>query len=159
MAMNARDVISGRQGVATAVIDGSVENLFYLQNIEIEVEWEKEEFRALGTLALQNKVVGWAGTGSMTIKYVTSVWRRMMANYASGGQAGIAPEFIITVTNDDVQSSARRQTISITGVIIDGGMFGRLDVDEGVMDEDIEFTFTGKNMPQQFQQAVHDFNG
>ena len=86
MFLRAGDTISGQEGKATAVIDGNVEDLFYVKTLEATFEKNKAEVKTLGKRGVQHKGVGWAGAGSMTLYYVTSRFRQMAASYAKTGQ-------------------------------------------------------------------------
>lgn len=96
--LKAQDTISGKEGKAVATIDGNVEDMFYIKKIEANVEKTKSEIKTLGRRGTQHKATGWSGTGSMTIYYITTNFRKLMTSYM---QNGIDTYFDILVTNED----------------------------------------------------------
>lgn len=136
--MVGQDTISGGEGTATATINGRIEEMFYIRSLEATVEKQKESFKVLGRRASQNKANGFNGTGSMTIYYVTSTFRKLLEEYASNGKDTY---FTITVTNDDNTSSVGKQTTTLLGVNLDSGIVAKLDTEASQLDEEISFTF------------------
>ena len=98
----ARDTISGQRGKAYATINGSVEELFHVKNLEATFTKDKIEVKTLGKRGTQYKGVGWSGKGSMTVYYVSSLFRKMAIDYINKGRDVY---FTITVTNDDESST------------------------------------------------------
>lgn len=143
---NGQDTISGNEGRVVAMINGREETLFYVKEFEASIELTKEEVKFLGSRATHHKVTGWSGTGSMTIHYMTSVYRRLVADYVNGGQL---PAMTFTGTNDDPTSSVGVQRVALTGVILDGVDVFRLAT-EGILEESIDFTFEGMELLDPF---------
>ena len=84
--LRAGDTISGQEGKATAVIDGNVQDLFFVKTVEATFEKNKSEVKTLGHRGVQHKGTGWSGSGSMTLYYVTSLFRKMALEYAKNGK-------------------------------------------------------------------------
>ena len=55
MYLRAGDTISGQEGQATAVINGNVEPLFFVKELEAKFEKEKTEVKTLGHRGTQHK--------------------------------------------------------------------------------------------------------
>ena len=55
-------VVNGAMGRCIATIDGNVEELFYVKNIEVSVEKEKGEIKVLGQTGTKHKANGWSGS-------------------------------------------------------------------------------------------------
>ncbi|MBJ6360874.1 phage tail tube protein [Paenibacillus sp. GCM10012307] len=146
--LNARDSISGQEGRAYAKVDGVVEELFYIKTLEATVEKEKAEIKTLGRRGTQHKAVGWSGSGSMTIYYVTSYFRKMMYTYIKTGKDVY---FEISVTNEDPTSTIGAQTVVLKGCNLDSVIVAKLDTESDALDEEVSFTFDDLEIPEQFK--------
>ena len=151
MFLRAGDTISGQEGKATAVIDGNVEDMFYIKTLEATFEKNKTEVKTLGKRGVQHKGVGWSGAGSMTLYYVTSRFRQMVAKYAKTGQDTY---FSITIVNDDPTSTIGKQTVVLYNCNIDSVILARLDTESDVLEEDIDFTFDDFDILDSFGNPV-----
>ena len=147
--LQAEDCVNGREGIATAVIDGKVAELMELANININIEKNKTEFKAMGTRNTQNKTTGWKGTGSANVRYVSSRWAKMLETYVKTGKDTY---FTIVVTNEDPGSSTGKQTIQVLGCNIDSADIAKLDIDADILDQDIDFTFNDFNILDSFTE-------
>lgn len=136
--LKAGDIISGQEGRATMNVEGSIENMFYIKQLEATFEKQKSEIHTLGHRGTQHKTTGWSGTGSMTAYYITSSFRQMAREYAKNGRDIY---FDITIENDDPTSSVGKQTVVLYGCNIDSTLIAKLDVDNTELDEDMDFTF------------------
>lgn len=151
MFLRAGDTISGQEGKATAIIDGSVEDMFYIKTLEATFEKNKTEVKTIGKRGVQHKGVGWAGTGTMTMFYVTSKFRTMAAKYAKTGKDTY---FNITVVNDDPTSTIGKQTVVLYNCNIDSVIITRLDSEADVLEDDIDFTFDDFDILDSFGNPV-----
>lgn len=149
--LKAGDIISGQEGKVTARINGQVEVMGFVKNIEATMEKQKSEIKVLGHRGTQHKTTGWSGTGSMNLYYVTPLFRAMALKYA---QDGIDTNFEITVENNDPTSSAGKQTTVLYGCNIDATIVAKLDVDNTELDEDIDFTFDDFKIPDEFKKIT-----
>jgi hypothetical protein len=147
MYLRAGDVISGTEGTVTAEINGNVEQLFNVKQIEATVEKQKSEINVLGHRGTQHKTVGWTGSGSMTVYYVTSTFRKLMENYVKNG---VDTYFTITITNNDPTSSVGAQTTALYKCNLDSAVVAKLDVDNTELDEDLDFTFDDMAILEEF---------
>lgn len=136
--LQATDTISGQEGKAFAVINGRIEEMFYIKKLEATVEKKKSEVKTLGKRATQHKAIGWNGTGSMTIYYITSLFREMMLDYINTGKDVY---FDIQIVNEDPASSIGKQTVKLHGVNLDKVIMASLDVGSEGLEEEISFTF------------------
>ena len=151
MFLRAGDTISGQEGKATSVIDGNVEDMFYVKTLEATFEKNKTEVKTLGKRGVQHKGTGWAGSGSMTLYYVTSIFRQMAAKYAKTGQDTY---FNITIVNDDPTSTVGKQTVVLYNCNIDSVVLARLDTESDVLEDDIDFTFDDFDILDSFGNPV-----
>ncbi|NGP57794.1 phage tail tube protein [Paenibacillus thiaminolyticus] len=136
--LQAKDTISGREGRAFAQIDGQNEEMFYVKTLEAKIEKQKAEVKVLGSRSVQHKAAGWTGTGSMTIYYMTPLFRNMMLDYIKNGKD---TNFIIQITNEDPMSSIGTQTVCLKNVNLNSVVMAKLDTESDVLEEEVEFTF------------------
>lgn len=151
MFLRAGDTLSGQEGKATANINGSVFDLFYIKDLEAKLEKNKAEIKALGKRSVQNKTNGWSGTGSMTLYYMTSTFRKMAIQYA---KTGVDTYFDITITNNDPGSTVGKQTIVLYNCNIDNVILAKLDVEADSLDESVDFTFDDVDMLDEFGKPI-----
>ena len=108
--LQVEDIVNGREGVATSVIDGKVIELMELANINISIEKNKTDFKTMGTRNTKHKTTGWNGTGTMNVRYMSTRWAKMILQYVKKGKDVY---FTIVVTNQDPGSAVGKQTIQI----------------------------------------------
>ena len=145
--LKAGDTISGQEGRAYATINGQVEEMFYIKSLEATIEKQKTEVRVLGKRGTQYKATGWSGSGTMTIYYVTTLFRQLMYDYVRNGKDTY---FDVTIVNEDPTSSIGRQTVVLRGVNLDSVVMAKLDTETEVLDEDIGFTFDDVDIMDSF---------
>jgi len=151
MFLRAGDTISGQEGKATANIDGNVQDMFFVKSLEATFDKEKVEVKTLGKRGTQHKGVGWSGAGSMTLYYVTTLFRQMALKYAKTGKDTY---FDITIINDDPTSTIGKQTVVLYNCNIDSTILAKLDTDSDTLDEDIDFTFDDFDILDSFGNPV-----
>ena len=151
MYLRAGDTISGQEGKATAVIDGMVQDLFFVKTLEATFEKNKAEVKTLGHRGIQHKGTGWSGSGSMSLFYVTTLFRQMALKYAKTGEDTY---FTITVVNDDKGSTVGKQTIVLYNCNIDSVLLTKLDTESDALEEDIDFTFDDFDILDSFGNPV-----
>ncbi|MGD9678431.1 MAG: phage tail tube protein [Vulcanibacillus sp.] len=151
MFLKAEDTISGQEARAYTTINGQVEEMFYAKNLEATVEKSKAEIKTLGKRGTQQKATGWSGTGSMTIYYATSKFRKMMLDYIKNGKDAY---FDIQVINEDPTSNLGKQTTVLKNVNLDSVIMAQFDVDSDALEEDIDFTFDDVDILDEFSAPV-----
>lgn len=147
MILNAGDTISGGEGKATAKINGEIRDMFYIKKFEAKVEKQKQEVRTLGHRGTQHKTTGWSGTGTMDIYYVTADFVRMARDYV---KTGVDTYFTVTTENNDPTSTIGKQVISISRVNVDSITISKLDVEDTVLDDSLDFTFEDLDIIEEF---------
>lgn len=147
--IQAEDTINGRLGTVSAEIDGRRIELMELENITATVTKNKSEFRALGTLATQNKATGWSGAGSATVRYISSRWAKLMEKYAHDH---IDTYFTIDIINEDPGSATGRQAVQLLHCNFDSVDIAKLDISADELSQDISFTFDDFNILEQFRE-------
>ena len=148
--LNAPDTISGREGRAYAKINGNNEELFFAQSVEASVEKSKSEVKAIGKRMTGHKTTGANGTGSMTLYYLTPLFRQMLKEWKD---TGVDIYFDLVIENDDPASSAGKQSILLMGCNLDSVVLAKLDGDsDDPLDEDADFTFENFDILEAFNK-------
>lgn len=143
----ARDVISGQEATAQAIIDGQIVELFMAKSIEATFTKRKSEVRTLGKRGTQNKTTGWTGTGTLTVYYVSSVFRKMALDYIKNGKDLY---FTLVVVNRDPTSTIGTQTMALYNCNLDATTLAKFDTEADALDESMSFTFDDAEMLQGF---------
>ena len=148
--LNAPDTISGREGRAYAKINGNNEELFFAKSVEASVEKSKSEVKAIGKRMTGHKTTGANGTGSMTLYYLTPLFRQMLKEWKD---AGVDIYLGLVIENDDPASSAGKQSILLMGCNLDSVVLAKLDGDsDDPLDEDADFTFENFDILEAFNK-------
>ncbi len=149
--MLAKDTLSASLAKCFVTIGKNRYNFMQAINVEAKFEKTKTEIPILGKTGKGNKTTGWKGTGSATFHYNTSVFRKMMLEYAN---TGVDTYFEMQIINEDPTSDAGRQEIILGGCNIDGGILAKFDADSEYLDEDMDFTFEDASMPKEFEELI-----
>lgn len=148
--LNTPDTISGREGRAYAKINGNNEELFFAKSVEASVEKSKSEVKAIGKRMTGHKTTGANGTGSMTLYYLTPLFRQMLKEWKD---TGVDIYFDLVIENDDPASSAGKQSILLMGCNLDSVVLAKLDGDsDDPLDEDADFTFENFDILEAFNK-------
>lgn len=148
--LNAPDTISGKEGRAYAKIDGNNEDLFMAKTIEATIEKAKSEVKAIGKRMTGHKTTGGNGTGSMTLYYLTPLFRQLVKRWK---KTGVDIYFDMVIENEDPSSAAGKQSILLIGCNLDSVVLAKLDGDsDDPLDEDIDFTFEDFDILTPFNQ-------
>lgn len=145
--MDARDTISGSMGNVYYTIDGERKLGMQFVSVEAKMDKTKKEVPILGKSGKGNKSAGWKGSGSATLHYVNSDFRKKMLEYAKTGEDFY---FTMQVSNEDPTSAAGRQTTILKNCNIDSIIIAKVDADSDTLDEDMDFTFDDVEMPETF---------
>ncbi len=148
--LSAQDTISGREGRAYAKINGNNEELFFAKSVEASVEKSKSEVKAIGKRMTGHKTTGANGTGSMTLYYLTPLFRQMLKEWKD---TGVDVYFDLVVENDDPASAAGKQSVLLMGCNLDSVVLAKLDGDsDDPLDEDADFTFEDFDILEAFNK-------
>lgn len=152
--LKAGDTISGQEAVAKMTIknaDGTstVEDMFFARNLEATCTFNKTPVRTLGKRGEQHKPNSWTGSGSLTIYYATSLFRKMAISYIKNGRPVY---FDIVVSNNDPASTIGTQTTVLKNCSLDSSVIAKFDVDTEVLDESMNFTFDDAEILDEFTQ-------
>ncbi|MGM9543593.1 MAG: phage tail tube protein [Romboutsia timonensis] len=150
--LRASDIPAGSEATAYIEIDGKVEEFFYAKSIEANAELNKSEVKVMGKRGVQNKATGWTGSGSMTIYYITTIFRNMLLKYA---KEGILPAFKLVITNEDKGTTIGKQTVVLYDCVIDSVNLAKFDVESDALDEDMDFTFSDFDILDSFGNPIY----
>ena len=148
--LNAPDTISGKEGRAYAKIRGNNEDLFMAKKIEATVEKSKSDVKAIGKRMTGHKTTGGNGTGSMTLYYLSPLFRDMVKEWKETGRDVY---FDMVIENDDQESAAGKQAVLLIGCNLDSVTLAKLDGDsDDALDEDVDFTFEDYDLLTPFKK-------
>lgn len=147
----ADDTISGKEAKAQININGQIEDLLYAKSAEATFEKKKTEVNTLGKRGTQSKATGWSGTGTMTVYYATSLFRKLATQYIKTGKDFY---FDLIITNEDPGSSIGKQTTVLYNCNIDSVILAKFDVESEVLEEEIPFTFDDADILDEFGKPV-----
>lgn len=150
--LKAGDTISGQEATATMTVKNAngtttIESMFFAKNLEAKCDINKTPVKTLGKRGEQHKPNGWTGSGTMDIYFVTSIFRKMAAQYI---RTGIPVYFDMNVTNDDPASSVGKQTTLLKNCSLDSVVLAKFDVESDVLEENISFTFDDAEILDEF---------
>lgn len=150
MALASHDTLSGKEGRAYAKIGGNNEELFFARSIEATVEKTKAEVKALGKRMVGHKTTGLSGTGSMTIYYMSPLFRSLISQYKLTGEDVY---FDLVIENDDPSSDVGKQSVLLNDCNLDSTLLAMLDGDsDDPLEEDADFTFEDFEILQHFNK-------
>ncbi|WP_055109347.1 phage tail tube protein [Paenibacillus ihumii] len=145
---NVKDAISGKTARAFVTVNGRVEELLYGKTGEATAEKNKVDVPVLGKTNTPQRAAGWKGTGTLTVYYVTSMFRELMINYIKTGEDFW---FDLMMVNEQPGSAAGKQTIILKNCNVDSLILSKFDAtSDDMLEEEIPFTFEDVDMPDMF---------
>lgn len=147
--LNPNDTINGKEGRAIINLKGKVYDLFYIKKAEAKFTKTKSQIKTVGRRNTGNKTVGWEGTGTLTLYYVTSLFRKLCVEYIKTGKDFT---FDLVIENEDPTSATGKQATALYGCNIDEVILASLDVDSDGLEEEIPFTFEDADILTQFDE-------
>lgn len=148
--MNANDAINGKEGVAYAKVNGNNVELFFAESVTATMTHNKSTVKTIGRRMAGHKVMGAEGSGTMTLKYVSPLFRRMAMDYV---KTGVAPTFDLYVENNDPASAAGRQEVNLYGCCLDSLILTKLDgTSDDTLNEECPFTFDDAEITEHFKE-------
>ena len=142
-----RDALNGKQGKAFLTLNGVNNELFSIKKFQTDYEFQKTDFKVVGTTTVQQKTTGVKKTGTMTIYYGTPLFVQMAQEYEKNGKVLY---FDMQVENDDPSTSVGKQTIAYYGCSLDKIPLSMLDADAEFLEEEVGFSFTSFEVLEAF---------
>ena len=148
--LNAIDLISGGEAEFYIVANGKRTWCMNATKVNATYTKKKTEIRVLGSRTSKHKSSGGEGTGTMSLYYNSSLFRKIMEEYK---ESGVDSYFEAYVTNNDSTSSAGRQTTRLVDVNLDSIIVAMFDVEQdGALVEDVAYTFDDWNLMESFNE-------
>lgn len=145
--MKAKDTVYAALATCYCDIEGIRYNFMQMINLEATLEKNKTEVPILGKTGKGNRASGWTGSGSATLHYNQSVFRKLLERYKDTGEDIY---FTTVITNEDPTSEAGVQVVTLIDCNIDGGVLAKFDADGEYLDEDVDFTFDDFTIDTEF---------
>lgn len=147
--LQAKDTVYASLAECYVDLEGIRYNFMQMINLEASIEKNKAEVPILGQTGKGNRAAGWTGSGSATMHYNQSVFRKLLERYKDTGEDVY---FTTVITNNDPTSAAGTQTVTLKGCNIDGGILAKFDADGEYLDEDVDFTFEDFSIDTEFTE-------
>lgn len=146
-----RDAINGKQGKAFLSLDGENHELFSIKKFQADVEYQKADFKVVGTTTVQQKTTGAKKTGTMTIYYGTPLFIQMAQEYEKTGKVVY---FDMQIENEDPGTSVGKQTVAYYGCSLDKIPLSILDSDTDFLEEEVGFSYTSFEVLNNFNDPA-----
>lgn len=147
---NSEGVNAKNEGMAYITIDGKNHTLFYAKKVNFKISKNKTDVRVIGRRSIGHKATSWTGTGSLVVYAVTSLFKEMMLDYVNNG---IDHYFPILVTNSDPSTQYGAETKVLTGCNLDEITIAELDSEDGILEQEIPFTFEGAELLRKYNEV------
>lgn len=142
--LRSRDVINSNLGsLIIEFPDGSRRKMAEVRNIQANIEVATEEFRCIGEMMHRHKGVGARGSGSMNVYTGTPEFLQYLTDFINNK---FNYRFVITCWINDPETSTGEggrgaQICEISDVLLHGSQLFRLDTEDGILDQDVDFDF------------------
>lgn len=147
-----KDAISGKHARAYVTINGRNEELFYAKSLEATIEKNKVDVPVLGRTNTPQRAAGWNGTGTLTIYYVNTTFRKLMSEYI---QTGKDFWFELMIVNEQPGSATGKQTVFLENCNLDSVIAARFDASsDDMLEEELPFTFSGYRIQDSFNEIT-----
>lgn len=150
--LNVKDAVNGGQGLVQMEIEGNLETLFHVKNVEAFIEKNKETLPVAGTHWEHSKLKTIKGTGSCTLYYLTSTFVRLAQRLCKEGKDF---DFDMIITNEDKGSSVGKQTTVLRNCNMDKILVAKFDTDSAALEEDFDFTFMDMDVLEEFTKPSY----
>lgn len=146
-----RDALNGKQGKAILTLNGENHELFSVKKLQTDVEYQKADFKVVGTTTVQQKTTGAKKTGSMTIYYGTPLFIQMASEYEKNGKVLY---FDIQVENSDPATSVGKQTVVYYNCSLDKIPLSMLDAESDFLEAEVGFSYTSFEVLDSFNDPA-----
>lgn len=143
----AGDAINSREGSVIMSVNGKNITLAEIEEATAQLEGNVEEINLLGKRLKGHKLTSAEGTGSISKYTVRSDFAQIMSRWVQGGKY---PNISLTLTVEDNTSATGKQVVRLMGVIFADGVFANLNSDDGLLEDETDFTFDDFKIIQAF---------
>lgn len=154
--LRSRDVINSNLGDLWAEFpDGTKRRMGEVRNIQARIDVATEEFRCIGEMMHRHKGVGARGSGSMTLYTGTPEFLKYLGDFIDNK---INYRFSITCAIKDPETmdadGRGMQMATIDDVLLHGAELFKLDTEDGLLDQDVDFDFDSYVVTQPFNKVL-----
>ena len=150
--LNIKDTVNGGEGLVQMEIEGNLETLFQVKNVEAFINKNKDALRVAGSHWEHSKLKSINGTGSCTMYHMTSTFVKLAQRLAKEGKDF---DFDMIITNEDRESSVGKQTTVLRGCNMDKILVAKFDIDSTALEEDFDFTFIDMDVLDTFTKPSY----
>lgn len=151
----AKDALNGKQGKAFITLHkdtgDEIHELFSAKKVQTKVDYQKADFKTIGTTTIQKKTTGASKTGTMTIYLGTPLFVEMAREYESKGKVLY---FDLQVTNSDPSTSVGTQEIAYYDCSLDSIPLSILDADADFLEQEVGFSYTSFEVLRNFNNPA-----
>lgn len=145
--MRGRDAVSGSLGRCYVTIGDNRYLLMTLVSVNTKMEKTKKELPIMGKAGKGNKSVGWKGTGTCKLHYMTSIFRELAEKYKNTGEDFY---FDMLIENEDPTSATGKQQVILENCNINNLVVAMLNAESEILDEEFEFTYENWRLGTKF---------
>nr|DAS30328.1 MAG TPA: tail tube protein [Caudoviricetes sp.] len=145
--MRGKDAISGSLGRCYVTIGDNRFLLMTVLSVTAKVERTKKEVAVMGQTGKANKSVGWKGSGTCKLHYMTSIFRELAEKYKNTGEDFY---FDMLIENEDPTSTTGKQQTILENCNINNLVVALIDAEAEILDEEFEFTFENWRLGDKF---------
>lgn len=150
--LNVNDTVNGGQGLVQMEIEGNLETLFHVKDVEAFLEKNKESLPVAGTHWEHSKLKSIKGTGSCTMYHMTSTFVKLAQRLAKEGKDF---DFDMIITNEDKGSSVGKQTVVLRSCNMDKILVAKFSTDSAALEEEFDFTFMDMDVLDEFKKPSY----
>lgn len=150
--LNIKDTVNGGQGLVQMEIEGNLETLFQVKDVEAFLEKNKESLPVAGTHWEHSKLKSIKGTGSCTMYHMTSTFVKLAQRLAKEGKDF---DFDMIITNEDKASAVGKQTVVLRSCNMDKILVAKFDTDSPALEEEFDFTFMDMDVLDEFKKPSY----
>ncbi len=150
--LNIKDTVNGGQGLVQMEIEGNLETLFQVKDVEAFLEKNKESLPVAGTHWEHSKLKSIKGTGSCTMYHMTSTFVKLAQRLAKEGRDF---DFDMIITNEDKASAVGKQTVVLRSCNMDKILVAKFDTDSPALEEEFDFTFMDMDVLDEFKKPSY----
>lgn len=140
--------IAANSGTAYMAVGTQNMVLFYINKLDAKITKNKVDVKVAGKRAVGKKTTSWAGTGTLSVKQVTSFFKEMTVQYTSGGDDLY---FSIQIVNED--SKYGREVKNLTGCNFDDTVIAYLSNEDALLEMELPFSFDGVELLEKFNSV------
>jgi hypothetical protein len=137
--------------------NGNQRKMADCRNITARLDVAVEEFRCIGEMMHRHKGVGVRGSGSMNIYTGTPEFLKFLNEFLHN-KINYRFQIYCEIRDPEAEENRGTRVIQLTDVLLHGAQLFKLDTEDGILDEDIEFDFDNFKEITNFNEPTNDPN-